>query len=264
MTAILLLRLEHHRFEDLLILIEQQIDKDNAFDRELLRNVVDYFAGYPGQCHHPVEDIVFRKLRARNEERAATVAEILKEHKNISALTKQFGELLDADTVDESELPEDLRDVMREFVDQYRAHMLAEEEKFFSVALDTLTASDWNEIEFALFDKSDPLFDRQVEERYSHLRDRIDELAKRSYRRGAFLRESKQRRNFDSVHAFNHALERDGRDYRLVEHPEGGYGLEHAGRFVIDIPKCEPARAAWCAWFYVEAATGRESGGRVA
>ena len=258
MTAILLLRLEHHRFDDLLSLIEQQLDEGSAFDRELLGNLVDYFAGYPGQCHHPVEDIVFRKLRARDKERAATVGEILKEHKDTAELTKRFGELLAAVADDDDELPEDLRVIMRKFVDHYRAHMIAEEKNFFSVALDTLTENDWSEVEFALFDKSDPLFDRQVEERFSRLRDRIDELAKRSYRRGAFLRESKELRQLDSVHAFNDVMGREGRDYRLLEHPEGGYGLEHAGKFVIDIPKCSPGRAVWCAWFFIEAATRRE------
>ena len=254
MTAILLLRLEHHRFDDLLNLIEQQLDEDIVFDRELLRNLGDYFAGYPAQCHHPVEDIVFRKLRARDKERAATVGEILKEHKDIAELTERIGVLLAAVGDNEEDLPDDLRDVMRKFVDHYRAHMFAEEKSFFSVALDTLTEDDWSEVEFALFDKSDPLFDRQVEERFSRLRDRIDDLAKRSYRRGAFLRESKQLNKLDSVHAFNDAMRKDGRDYRLLEHPEGGYGLEHAGSFVIDIPKCSPTRAVWCAWFYIEAA----------
>jgi hemerythrin-like domain-containing protein len=258
MTAILLLRLEHHRFDDLLNLIEEQLDEDAAFDRELLRNLVDYFAGYPVQCHHPVEDIVFRKLRARSTERAATVGEILKEHKDTAELTKRFGELLEAVADEEDDLPQELRDVMRRFVDNYRAHMIAEEKNFFSVALDTLSEDDWREVEFALFDKRDPLFDRQVEERFSRLRDKIDDLAKRSYRRGAFLRESKQLHQLNSINAFNEAMGRESRDYRILEHVEGGYGLEHAGKFVIDIPKCSPNRAAWCAWFYVEAATRRE------
>jgi len=66
MTAILLLRLEHNRFDDLLDLIEDQLDHADLPDRELLRNIVDYFSGYPERCHHPVEDLVYRKLRARN------------------------------------------------------------------------------------------------------------------------------------------------------------------------------------------------------
>jgi len=259
MTAILLLRLEHHRFDDLLNLIENQLDEDSAFDRELLRNVVAYFAGYPEQCHHPVEDLVYRKLLARNKERAAAVGEILEEHKETAVLTQQFGAELAAVADDTYELPVSLRGVMRQFVDHYRCHMIAEEKNFFSVALDTLSESDWREVEFSLFDRSDPLFDRKVEDQFSRLRDRIDDLARRSYRRGSFLRESKLLHDLTGVHAFNDAMEQASRDYRIVEHPEGGYGLEHAGEFVIDIPQCSPDRAAWCAWFYVEAATRREA-----
>jgi len=131
MTAILLLRLEHHRFDDLLNLIENQLDENSAFDRELLQNVVAYFAGYPEQCHHPVEDLVFRKLLARNAERAAAVGEILEEHRETAELTEQFGAELAAVEVDASNLPVSLREIIRQFVDHYRSHMIAEEKNFF-------------------------------------------------------------------------------------------------------------------------------------
>jgi len=151
-----------------------------------------------------------------------------------------------------------LKDIMRRFVDHYRAHMIAEEKDFFTVALDTLSASDWSEVEFALFDRDDPLFDREVEERFSHLRGKIQDLANKSCRRGAFLRQAFQLRELTSIQSFNEAMQKAGHGYRLLEHIGGGYGLQSAGQFVVDIPKCSPARAVWCAYYYVEAATRRD------
>jgi len=256
MTAILLLRLEHNRFDDLLDLIEDQLDHADLPDRELLRNIVDYFSGYPERCHHPVEDLVYRKLRARNFVLASTVGDILQEHAETAELTRRFSKAVAR--MGDDTLTAELKDIMQRFVDHYREHMFAEEKYFFTVALDTLSESDWNEVEFALFDRNDPLFDREVEERFSHLRGKIEDLAKKSYRRGAFLQQAKQLRELTSIHSFNEAMQKAGHGYRLLEHIGGGYGLQSAGQFVVDIPKCSPARAVWCAYYYVEAATRRD------
>ena len=82
--AILLLRIEHHQADNLLSSIEDQIDLDGDVDLELMQSIAEYFSGYPDECHHPVEDLVFRKMNSRDPKRAAAVAEILSEHKGSS------------------------------------------------------------------------------------------------------------------------------------------------------------------------------------
>lgn len=255
--TILLLRMEHHNAADLLTLIERQLERDDEMDLKLLKSVADYFIDYPEQCHHPVEDLVFRKLRARDASRAAKVEELLEDHRAISELTRRFAQVLEEPVVDAQGRTTDLREVLRQFVDHYRRHMSEEEKVFFPAALAALTVGDWAEIEYDLFDRKDPLFDPDVEDRFRMLREEIEAQSKRSDQRSRFKRQILRLRRLDGVQAFNDLMTKADLDYCLVEHPDGSYGLERDGRVVTDIPECNPSRAAWCAHFYVQAATGQ-------
>ena len=253
--AVLLLRIEHHQIDDLLKIVEQELDRDAAVDLELLQSIIDYFVDYPDQCHHPIEDLIFRKLSTRNSAAAALVGEILQDHEKISRMTNRVAKSLKGTVDAENGRTTTLKDALQQFVDLYRAHMIAEENDFFPVALNTLTDSDWLEINFKLFDRADPLYDQEAEDRFRKLREKIEKLGRSSYKRIAILREAKQLRQLTSIQAFNDMMKFAGHDYRLINHPEGGCGLERNGKVVIDIPKCSPTRAAWSAYFYVKAAT---------
>jgi hemerythrin-like domain-containing protein len=70
MTELLdILREEHRNIETLLRVLEREL---NIFDRaerpdyEVVQAVIDYFRDYPDRCHHPKEDVVFAKLKARD------------------------------------------------------------------------------------------------------------------------------------------------------------------------------------------------------
>lgn len=251
--AIQLLRIEHHQINELLRSVENEIDSAAAVDLELMQSIADYFAGYPDQCHHPVEDLVFRKLEKREPARAAEVVETLKDHRTISEITGKLTAAVKEASSDGDQTA--LRTVMREFVDRYRAHMDSEESEFFPLALRVLKDEDWAEVEYQLFDRQDPLYDRDIEDRFRRLREEIEKRAAESFRRGAFMREAQILRRFDGISAFNDEMARTGRDYCLIEHPEGSFGLEKNGSCVIDIPRCSPARAAWCAYFYIAGLT---------
>ncbi len=251
--ALLLLRLEHHNMDDLLLVIEQQLDQDGPLDLELLQTIMGYFADYPDQCHHPVEDLIYRKLHKRDPPRAEPVGHMLKSHRDISALTRACMNALDEPVNDEGVRSTTLQETLRDFVDHYRAHMREEETQFFPLAREVLSGDDWAEVDYELFDRRDPLFDRAVEERFSALREHIDKLAERSARRAELLRATRCLRRLTDVEAFNDLMAQEGQGYRLVEQPEGFYVLENAGDSVIDIPKCDPARAVWSAYFYIEA-----------
>ena len=251
--ALLLLRLEHHNMDDLLLVIKQQLDRRGPLDLELLQNIMAYFADYPDQCHHPVEDLIYRKLHRRNPSRAEPIGTMLKSHRDISALTRACQTAL-SDAADErGPGMAALKDTLAEFVTHYRAHMDEEEKEFFPLAREVLSGDDWAEVDYQLFDRPDPLFDREVEGRFTALRERIDKLADRSSRRAALLQATRTLRRLTDVKAFNDLMAREGQGYRLVEDAEGFYVLEHSGERLIDIPKCDPARAIWSAYFFIEA-----------
>ena len=260
--AILLLRIEHHQTADILNIVEDQLKSDGELDLELIRSIVEYFAEYPDQSHHPVEDLVFRFIEKRDPDRCEDIAKILQEHGDISELTEKLRSELNSAVARPAASNNELRTVLREFIDSYRAHMEAEEDRFFPLALDTLQRADWAEIEYALFESSDPLYDSETEDRFRSLRRKIEERATASFQRGALVRKSRKLGQLKGVEDFNNSMSKMQSAYRLVEHPEGSFGLEHRGRTVIDIPKCSPARAAWCAYFHVVALAGGEVPGQ--
>ena len=260
--AILLLRIEHHQTSDILSIIEDQLKLDGELDLELIRSIVEYFGEYPDQCHHPVEDLVFRFVKKRDPDRSADIAEVLREHKGIAGLTQELRTELNSVVSGNAVNDDELRTTLKGFVDSYRAHMQAEEDCFFPLALETLQRADWAEIEYALFESSDPLYDKEEEDRFRALCREIEERATASFRRGALVRETRKLGKLTGVEDFNDSMSKMHSAYRLVEHPEGSFGLEHGGQTVIDIPKCSPARAAWCAYYHVVALAEGESPGQ--
>jgi hemerythrin-like domain-containing protein len=159
----------------LLDLVDEQrakLEQNRPLDYATLRSIVDYFSSYLDQCHHPKEELVFRKLQGRN-----TVAigsfDLTGQHEQLIRTTHGLAMAL-------RELPENLdasrkllKGLMREFVEHNRNHMAMEEEYFFPVALRTLSRDDWEQIEFDLFDSNDPLFDRSAENRFRALREKL-------------------------------------------------------------------------------------------
>jgi hemerythrin-like domain-containing protein len=78
------LRHEHHNIEMLLLVLEQEL---NVFDRgerpdyEVIWAVIAYFQVYPAAFHHPQEDLVFQKLKARDPAEAAKIGDLAAEHR---------------------------------------------------------------------------------------------------------------------------------------------------------------------------------------
>lgn len=248
--ALLLLRLEHENLGQLLDLIDEQRQLREAggdLDLGLLETVTEYFSGYPEQCHHPVEELVFRRLKMRDPDAVTDSDKLTDEHAQIERLTAELAEAVTSDS-DTTTLAE----VMKRFVTDYRRHMSMEEEHFFPAAAQALSEQDWDEIDFKLFDNPDPLFDHAAHERFHGLRERINALARGSHRRAARLRQLRQLSQLTSVDEFNAFLEAAGYAYRLESRPAGGYAVMTGSRTLIDIPACEISQAIWCAYYFVQ------------
>lgn len=258
--AILLLRIEHDQIRDLLKIVGDQLGPDGELDLGLVSSIIGYLREYPDRCHHPVEDLVFRFLKKRSPDRAGDVSQILHDHESLAAATERVHSLVDAAVAGHANDNEELSNVLKEFVNTYRAHIAAEEEHFFSLAMETLDSADWAEVEYALFESSDPLYDEDAEDKYRLLRRQIEKRAVSAFQRGARLRELRTLGELTGIEAFNETMRKMRSSYRLVEHPEGSFGLEHKGDAIIDIPKCSSARAAWCAYFHVAALSGGRTG----
>lgn len=257
--AIILLKLEHGNIAHVLDLADDELQRvagGAPVDASLLLLIQEYLAGYPEACHHPKEDLAYRKLQQRAPERAAELVDLEREHDRLGQATRRLGDGL-RKAVDEDDFPGDaLRQELRKFVDLYRDHMTREEREFFPAVLETLTRDDLAEIDFALFDSRDHLFDRAAEARFGRLREAIERRAESE--EGARPPEGILGRlpELRSIERFNRAM--DKRGFRLVAYHTGGYALERDGRWLLDVPECSEARAAWCAAFYVAGLGARD------
>jgi len=63
----------------LLLVLEQEL---SVFDRGESGAVIAYFEVYPDAYHHPQEDMVFKKLNARDPAAAANIGDLAAEHRS--------------------------------------------------------------------------------------------------------------------------------------------------------------------------------------
>ncbi len=72
-----LLRQEHRNMEKLLLVLEQELsvfDWAERPDYEVVWKIISYFKVYPDAYHHPQEDLIFKKVEARDPVAAANLA----------------------------------------------------------------------------------------------------------------------------------------------------------------------------------------------
>jgi hemerythrin-like domain-containing protein len=170
---------EHRNVERLLVVLERELD---VFDRggrpdyEVVRAIIGYFELYPEVYHHPQEDLVLAKLRIRDPAAAAKVGDLALEHKKGGERLRRVAQAVDGVLAD-CEIPrQDVDNVVRDFIEHERRHMMMEDRDFFPAAVRALEPQDWTEIASALTIHEDPLFSKASEETSDALRARILQL----------------------------------------------------------------------------------------
>lgn len=174
--AIRLLRKEHANIAKLLNVLEGQlalIDEAQRPDHDVLKGVADYFLDYPDRCHHPKEDVIFRKLKERDPAAARLAGDLEAEHGEIARSARRLSEAV-KNLQEDVEVPRDaIHRVISRFIDSEREHMKMEEETFFPAALSSLTPEDWEAIDARITDRADPLFGYEVEKQFENLSEHI-------------------------------------------------------------------------------------------
>src|SRR5579862_1901558 len=127
MTEILdVLREEHHNIEKLLLVLERELRVFNRAERpdyHIVQSVIEYFQDYPDCCHHPKEDMIFAKLKARDPAAAATVGDLEAEHGKGSRRLRRVARTVE-NILAEAEIQRQAVDaVVRDFIDHERQHM---------------------------------------------------------------------------------------------------------------------------------------------
>jgi hemerythrin-like domain-containing protein len=172
------LRSEHSRMTKLLDALERQIgrfEEGGLIDFEIADGILHYCRSYPDRHHHPLEDLVYERLKRRNPETASAVGDLAREHAKLAALTADFAARLDAVEQDVAMERHEFLGPAHSFLTGYRHHIMMEEKQFFPAAERSLTAEDWQAIQRALPPTADPLFERREDDRFGALyRDIVD------------------------------------------------------------------------------------------
>jgi hemerythrin-like domain-containing protein len=173
------LRQEHRNIEKLLEVLETELeifDRGNRPDYEVVLAVIEYFKTYPDSCHHPKEDIIFEKLKARDQAGATAVGDLQADHQEGA---KRLGRVAHAveRVLNDAILPRQaVDDIVRDFIDRERRHMAMEERVVFPAALRALHPEDWADIALKVADRYGPPSAPDFEELFSTLRRNILEL----------------------------------------------------------------------------------------
>ncbi len=167
------LRRDHANLARLLDELERQIgifEDGGEPDYDVIGCVVEYCLDFPDQCHHPKEDLIYRKLGGLAGNLAGPVGDLQAEHGALADRTRRVAELIEQ-VLNEAEIPRShLATAVREFLASYRRHMETEETAFFPAALSHLGEAHWDEVEAEIAARVDPLFGERVERRFAALR----------------------------------------------------------------------------------------------
>jgi hemerythrin-like domain-containing protein len=171
-----LLRAEHRDIEQLLNVLEGELEvfeRRERPDYEVIQTIISYFQDYPDCCHHPKEDMIFDKLKARDSPKAKGIGDVEAEHRQETERLDRVARIVRNVLLDREIARQTFSEVMRDFIDQQRVHMAMEERTLFPAAENALRPEDWREIDVKWNDKTESLFNVAMEERCQSLRDRI-------------------------------------------------------------------------------------------
>lgn len=173
MTRIIDILLEEHRnIKKLLHVLEQELsvfDHSDPPDYEILRAIIEYFQDYPESYHHPKEDMVFEKLKARDPAVAKRVGDVEVEHQVETKRLENFARAVEDVLAGREFLRQTFHDVVLDFIEHQRKHMDKEELMLFPAAVNALRPEDWAEIDTRLNDRNDPLLDGATQNKFHAL-----------------------------------------------------------------------------------------------
>jgi len=174
-----LLRQEHRNIKKLLLVLERELDvfaRGDRPDYEVVQAVIAYFQVYPDVYHHPLENLVFERLKARDPTAVENIGDLADEHRIGSERLRRVAQAIESVLADRELLRQDISDIIRDFIEHERRHIAMEDRDFFPAAVRVLQPQDWADITSRSTDQKDPLFSEIVEERFDAVRRHIIQL----------------------------------------------------------------------------------------
>lgn len=157
-------------------LVQQIRNRQAKPDFKLMKSILDYIEAFPDKLHHPKEDeYLYRILRERTDEVAATLDLIEQEHQQESAWLTALRKALTAYERDATGIDAFSEEVER-YVASHFSHMNKEEDVVMPVAERVLTPEDWTTIDAAFSSNDDPIVGAGTQREFRELFRRIVNL----------------------------------------------------------------------------------------
>jgi len=163
---------EHRNIEKLLSVLEHELalfDHNRRPDYDILQSIIQYFEDFPQSCHHPKEELIFSRLRARDPAAAAVYGDVDAKHESEAKRLQAFARAVNAVLADQEVLRESIHHAVHEFIKNQREHLKKEETLLFPAAAKALHPEDWAELDQRISGQKDPLFDGEVDEKFHSL-----------------------------------------------------------------------------------------------
>ena len=172
MSPIARLRQDHGNMRSVLVLIRDQLDlleTGRTPDFVLLANAFHYMRRFPGQLHHPKEDLIFARLLKVAPHLKHVVEQARREHHQIYEQEDWLIECALNAPKPGTLARGRLLDMGRAYLEAQRKHSEREEHVLFPLAEQCLTDDDWRDIDYEFEELDDPLFGRSPGERFELL-----------------------------------------------------------------------------------------------
>lgn len=169
---------EHGYLLTLLDALEEKIvelERGKVPDFLILRDMIDYLLRFPGEYHHPREELIYATLRRTSPSFRPLYDRLQREHTVLqarnNALFKALNRVCEGRPADREAIQRALSD----YIEIYRKHIRFETKEIFSKARGTLTPSQLKRIEAKTRYRDDPLFNKRIRSEYLRL-ERLLEL----------------------------------------------------------------------------------------
>lgn len=180
MEALRVISEEHRnlwRIATTIDLVADEMEAGSKVDPAFFASIFDYIEQFMDACHHSKEDdYLFPVLRRRSEAAGAILDRLQAEHRNGPEVLKSLRSQLAATASGQLGNAE-FAAALRTYTGSLKSHIRTEEKDAMPLARETLTETDWAEIDRAFLDNDDPLFGEQAKAEFRDLFHRIANLA---------------------------------------------------------------------------------------
>lgn len=164
---------DYGNFSKILTALEKQvqvIEHGRNPDVDLMVEIMDYVRNYVNVFQYPREELIFKKIMARDENARPTMKELIQDHQKELKLSLELAEEIDGTfLVDEVHPRAPIAGLAREFIEFNRRHLDKAQNAAFPLAAKVLDDKDWKEIIEELPDKKLPEFEELWEQEYKAL-----------------------------------------------------------------------------------------------